>query len=87
MTEKVEEGQKVKSDLSFETGIGKLEQIVKALEQRDVPLEAALSWFKEGISLVQHCARLLDQAEQEMEVLLETDGELRVERAIFPLEG
>lgn len=82
-----EEAEKNRSPApSFEAGIEKLEQIVKALEQRDISLENALALFKEGIGLVQHCNALLDQAEREMEVLLETDGELRTEK-IVPAEG
>ena len=73
--------------LSFEAGIGTLEQIVKALEQRDVPLENALTLFKEGIGLVHHCTSLLDEAEHEMQMLLEEDGKLQVKTAAFPLEG
>lgn len=74
--------------LTFETGIGRLEQIVKALEQKDVALEAALNLFREGVELVQHCNHLLNQAEREMEILLEgPGGELTVEAASFKTEG
>jgi len=73
--------------LSFETGVERLEQIVRALEQKDVPLDNALSLFREGVELVQHCTNLLDQAEKQMEILLESDGELRVEPATFSGEG
>lgn len=72
--------------LSFEAGIQRLEGIVKELEQRDVPLENALSLFREGVGLVQHCNALLDKAEQVMGVLLEEDGKLHLEPAIA-LEG
>ncbi len=72
--------------LSFEAGIERLEGIVEALEQRDVSLENALSLFQDGVSLIQHCNALLDKAEQVMGVLLEEDGELRLERAL-PVEG
>lgn len=64
-------------NLSFEAGIERLEQIVKALEERDVSLENALSLFKEGVGLVKHCNALLDKAEQVMGVLVEEDGEMR----------
>ncbi len=72
--------------LSFEAGIERLEGIVEALEQRDVSLENALSLFQDGVSLIQHCNTLLNKAEQVMGVLLEEDGELRLERAL-PVEG
>ena len=62
--------------LSFEEGIERLERIVEALEERDVSLEKALSLFKEGVGLVQHCNALLDKAERVMQVLLTEDGEV-----------
>lgn len=68
--------------ISFETGLEKLEEIVSALEERDVPLETALGLFREGVELVQLCSGQLDQAERQMEMLLEdADGKLRVEAA------
>ncbi|KLU61370.1 exodeoxyribonuclease 7 small subunit [Peptococcaceae bacterium CEB3] len=74
-------------ELSFEAGIEDLERIVKALEQREVPLETALALFKEGVGLVRHCSRLLDQAEQEMRILVEEDGKLQIKPVDFPSEG
>src|SRR5690242_6686370 len=74
--------------LSFEMGVQQLEKIVKALEQKDIALEKALSLFKDGVGLVQYCSRVLDQAEKQMEILLEgPDGQLQVAPASFPMEG
>lgn len=74
--------------LSFEMGVQQLEKIVKALEQKDLALEKALSLFKDGVGLVQYCSRVLDQAEKQMEILLEDpDGQLQVTPANFPMEG
>ncbi|MCB8816493.1 exodeoxyribonuclease VII small subunit [Desulfosporosinus shakirovi] len=73
---------------SLETGLQHLEMIVKILEQKDLPLEKALSLFKEGIGLVQYCSKVLDQAEKQMEILLEgPDGQLQIMPASFDGEG
>jgi len=73
---------------SLETGLQDLEAIVKTLEQKDLPLEKALSLFKEGVSLVQYCSNVLDQAEKQMEILLEgPDGQLQIKPASFDVEG
>ncbi len=73
---------------NFEAGVGRLEQIVKSLEQKEISLESALTLFREGIELVQHCTGLLDKAERQMELLLEgPDGQIRVEAASFTVEG
>lgn len=48
---------------SFEENMQRLEQIVRAMEKGDVALEESLKLFQEGTSLVQFCAKLLDEAE------------------------
>lgn len=73
---------------SLELGLEHLELIVKTLEQKDLPLEKALSLFKEGVGLVQYCSQVLDQAEKQMEILLEgSDGQLKIIPASFDGEG
>lgn len=74
--------------VSLETGLQHLEKIVKTLEQKDLPLEKALSLFKEGVGLVQYCSNVLNQAEKQMEILLEgPEGQLQVKAASFETEG
>lgn len=80
--------KKKDKEIAFEEGIGQLEQIVRELEQKEVPLEEALNLFRKGIEMVQHCNGLLDHAEKQMEILLEgPDGELKVQPADFTVEG
>lgn len=82
------ERQEMTQEVTFEEGIERLEQIVRELEQKEVPLEEALSLFQQGIQMVQQCNRLLDHAEKQMEILLEgPDGELEVRPADFVAEG
>lgn len=60
---------------SFETNMQRLEQIVRALERGDVPLEESLKLFQEGTSLVRDCGKLLDDAQlQVQKVLTAADG-------------
>lgn len=74
--------------VSLETGLQLLETIVKTLEQKDLPLEKALSLFKEGVGLIQHCSSVLNQAEKQMEILLVgPDGQLQIKPASFEMEG
>jgi exodeoxyribonuclease VII small subunit len=75
-------------NISLETGLQQLEKIVKTLEQKDLPLENALSLFKEGVGLVQYCSGVLNQAEKQMEILLEgPDGQLQIKPVSFEMEG
>lgn len=54
---------------SFEQAIARLEEIVRALEVGQTPLDGSLSLFEEGISLVKLCNRQLDAAEQKIKIL------------------
>jgi exodeoxyribonuclease VII small subunit len=55
---------------SFEASLEALEQIVRELEQGDLPLERSLELFERGIRLSRECQERLNQAERRIEVLL-----------------
>ena len=52
-----------KKNATFEENMQRLEQIVRAMERGDVPLEESLKLFQEGTKLVESCGKLLDEAE------------------------
>ena len=56
--------------VSFEQAMGRLEEIVRRLEQGDAPLEESLALFEEGTRLVKQCSAQLDKAEQKVSKLL-----------------
>ena len=61
--------------LTFEASMGRLEQIVRSLEQGNVPLEESLKLFEEGTELVRSCGKLLDEAELKVkQVMTAADG-------------
>lgn len=61
---------------TFETNMQRLEQIVRAMERGDVPLEESLKLFQEGTELVRACGKLLDGAEMQVKVVMAgPDGE------------
>ena len=51
---------------TFEQSLARLDEIVRALEKGDRPLEEALSLFEEGTGLIRSCGKLLDEAEQKV---------------------
>lgn len=55
---------------SFEASLDALEQIVRELEQGDLPLERSLELFERGIRLSRECQDRLSQAERRIEMLL-----------------
>lgn len=56
-------------DMSFETAMTRLEQIVKALEDGKVSLDDSLKLYEEGIALVRLCSGRLDEAEQKIKII------------------
>ena len=61
--------------MTFEEKLTKLSQIVEQLEEgSDLPLERSLKLFEEGIGLVGSCRETLENAEQRVTNLLETDN-------------
>lgn len=54
---------------SFEESLKRLEKIVEALENGDVPLDDALKMYEEGIALSQACIEKLSAAEAKFKKL------------------
>ena len=64
-----------KKATTFEENMTRLEQIVRAMERGDVPLEESLKLFQEGTGLIRSCGKLLDEAElQVKKILAGSDG-------------
>ncbi|MBE6917377.1 MAG: exodeoxyribonuclease VII small subunit [Ruminococcaceae bacterium] len=62
-------------NMTFEKSMERLEQIVRAMERGDVPLDESLKLFTEGTELVRSCGKLLDDAElQVQKVVKGADG-------------
>ncbi len=77
-------GQKPKTEPSFEEGLEQLEEIVKQLEDGDLPLEKSIGLFEKGVKLSESSRKQLEQAEAKVEILLRKEG--KVEAAPFELD-
>ena len=65
---------------TFESRMQRLEQIVRAMERGDVPLDASLKLFQEGTELVRACGQMLDDAEMQVkQIMVNPDGTPREE--------
>ena len=61
--------------MTFEENMQRLEIIVRKMEQGDVPLEESLELFQEGTALVRNCTELLNQAQLQVNLVLNgSDG-------------
>jgi exodeoxyribonuclease VII small subunit len=61
-------------NISFEEAMNKLEQIVDKLEEGDVPLEAAIAFYKEGMELSKLCHDKLKNVEEQLTQIITEDG-------------
>lgn len=70
---------------SFEQALQQLEQIVRELESGDLPLEAALRKFEEGIELSKFCSQKLAETERRISLLIQNEAGEEIEQPM-PLE-
>lgn len=61
--------------------MAKLEQIVEKLEEGDVPLEEAITFYKEGMELSKLCHDKLKTVEEQLTQIITEDG--RTERFLL----
>ena len=61
---------------SFEESLIELENIVKDLENGNVPLDDAITKFNEAMKLAKSCNDKLDYAEESVNKILNKDGTL-----------
>ena len=62
------------AEKKFEEAMKRLEEIVQSLEGGELPLEAALEVFEEGMHLLKFCSNKLEEAEKRVTLLVEESG-------------
>lgn len=66
---------------TFEASLNELEQIVRQLEEGDLPLEESLKLFENGVRLSRECRERLTNAERRIEVLMkESNGTISLQQ-------
>ncbi len=65
---------------SFEDLMSELEQIVEQLENGELSLEDSVALFEKGVGLTKQCAKILDDAQQKVTILVQKQtGEVKEE--------
>ncbi|RKQ37749.1 exodeoxyribonuclease VII small subunit [Oceanobacillus halophilus] len=62
-------------ELTFEEAMKSLEEIVNKLEEGDVPLEKAISYYQEGMNLSKICSDKLNNVQEKMTQIMNEQGE------------
>lgn len=68
-----------KPTADFEKSLNTLETLVDRLEQGELSLEESLKAFETGIQLTRDCQARLSAAEQQVQQLMEQQGELSLQ--------
>ena len=63
-----------KKTVNLEKSLADLEALVEELESGDLPLEKAMKKFEDGIKLTRACQAALKDAEQKVEILVQSAG-------------
>ena len=79
MSEQQQSGPPADAQLGFEQALAELERLVAALESGDLPLDAALRTFEQGVRLTRECQAALATAQQKVQILLQRRDGLALE--------
>ncbi|MEK5038713.1 exodeoxyribonuclease VII small subunit [Sporosarcina sp. FSL K6-3457] len=63
-----------KEPIRFEEAMLQLEDVVQKLETGDIPLEDAITLYKEGMELSAYCHGKLQDAEQQLISIIDKEG-------------
>lgn len=59
---------------TFEKNLEQLTSIIEKMEQQDVGLEESLKLYEQGIQLTRKCQKIIDDAEQKIQQLMEQNN-------------
>lgn len=63
-----------KENMTLDEAFGKLDEIVEALEDREITLEDSFKKYQQGMELVKQCSEAIDAVEMKV-LMLNEDGE------------
>ena len=63
----------IPENLSFENAYAELEQIVQTLDTSNATLAESISLYEKGQLLIQHCNKLLKEADLKLQTILDNE--------------
>ena len=57
----------------LEKSLAEITQLIEKMEQGELTLDQSLSDFERGINLVKHCQKILVDAEQKVQILIQNN--------------
>jgi exodeoxyribonuclease VII small subunit len=58
----------------LESSIAEINKLIEQMEQGELSLEQSLEKFERGITLIKHCQKVLAEAEQKVQILIQNNG-------------
>jgi exodeoxyribonuclease VII small subunit len=65
---------KTKPMPKLEESLTEITQLIDTMERGDVSLEQSLTQFERGITLIKHCQKILETAEQKVNILMQKNN-------------
>jgi exodeoxyribonuclease VII small subunit len=59
----------------LENSLNEITTLITNMEQGNLSLEKSLEKFERGITLIKHCQKVLQEAEQKVLILVQNDGQ------------
>ena len=56
---------------SLENSLGEITGLIEKMENGELTLEQSLDHFERGITLIKHCQKILNEAEQKVQILIQ----------------
>ncbi len=66
--------KKTESLPTLETSLSEITKLIEGMENGELSLEQSLSHFERGVTLVKHCQKILNDAEQKVNILMQKDN-------------
>jgi exodeoxyribonuclease VII small subunit len=59
---------------NLEESLSEITQLIEKMEHSEQTLEQSLNHFERGITLVKHCQKILEDAEQKVQILIQNNN-------------
>jgi exodeoxyribonuclease VII small subunit len=70
---------------NLEVSLAELNKLIDTMEHSELSLEQSLTQFERGITLVKHCQKTLEEAEQKVKILIQNNN--KEDLTIYPEEN
>ena len=63
----------------LEVSLNEINQLITAMEKGSLSLDQSLHHFERGVTLIKHCQKIISDAEQKVQLLLQQNGQTELQ--------